>query len=305
MCRPPDALAPSSNRRWDVTVATHRLLPQGAVDDRLLATALEREGLSVRFAVWNDPAVDWHAGALTVVRSTWDYHLESHAWLQWLCVAGRQTRLLNPPELLRWNTDKRYLQQLQQAGVPCVPTLFADSTSPDLVPDPAWQSLVIKPAIAASARGTRCFSKIEFETAGREYLRQLTSAGTALLQPYMHGVDTKRERSLVFVDDQFSHAFSKPAFSVNANGSTPIRSHRPSNVELAVARNALAAAPSAALYARVDLVPSEEGPQLMELELIEPDLALRLHPDAAAALALGCRKALSKSAEAGAFAQST
>ena len=60
-------------------MATHRLLPQGAEDDQLLALALEREGLSVQFAVWNDPAVEWQAGALTVVRSTWDYHLQTDA----------------------------------------------------------------------------------------------------------------------------------------------------------------------------------------------------------------------------------
>lgn len=207
-------------------------------------------------------------------------------------MAGQRTRLLNPPELLRWNTDKRYLQELEQACVPCVPTLFVDSGSPEVAPDLAWEKLVIKPAIVASARGTRCFSKTEFETAGRAYLRQLTSAGTALVQPYMQGVDVKRERALVFVDGRFSHAFSKPAFSVNAIGSTTIQSHPPTSAELAVARHALAVAPSATLYARVDLVPSEEGPQLMELELIEPDLALRLHPPAAAALARGCRNAL-------------
>ena len=50
---------------------------------------------------------------------------------------------------------------------------------------------------------------------------------------------------------------------------------------LAVAEAALAAAPTAATYARVDLIRGNDGGlQLMELELIEPALFLHCVPDA-------------------------
>lgn len=55
-----------------------------------------------------------------------------------------------------------------------------------------------------------------------------------------------------------------------------------------MAQQVLAAAPELPLYARVDLIPDAGGALLMELELIEPDMALRLMPVAAERLALAC-----------------
>ena len=78
---------------FDVTLVTHAALPGGAPDDQQLAAALRHEGLAVRLAVWNDPSVQWRASPLTLVRSTWDYHREPHAWAQWLAEVGTQTRL--------------------------------------------------------------------------------------------------------------------------------------------------------------------------------------------------------------------
>ena len=94
-------------------------------------------------------------------------------------------------------------------------------------------------------------------------------------------VETERERSLVFIDGAFAHSFTKPLFSTNAMGSTVVLPHVPSTAELALAIVALAALPVRPLYARVDLIPGDDGPVLMELELIEPDLSLRLHQAAA------------------------
>jgi hypothetical protein len=117
----------------------------------------------------------------------------------------------------------------------------------------------------------------------------LALEGAVLLQPYLAEVETLRERSLVFIAGKFTHAFTKPAFASNATGRTEVQPHTPSAEELRVAKAALAAAPLPTLYARVDLAPAPGGPLLMELELIEPDLALRLCPAAAAELARQCR----------------
>ncbi len=74
-----------------VTLVTHAALAGGAPDDQLLAEALAREGLKTRFAVWNDPGVDWAASPLTVVRSAWDYHHAPQAWREWLSRAAPLT----------------------------------------------------------------------------------------------------------------------------------------------------------------------------------------------------------------------
>ncbi len=51
----------------------------------------------------------------------------------------------------------------------------------------------------------------------------------------------------------------------------------PSPAELAVAERVVAALPATA-YARVDLLPTADGPVLLELEVIEPSLFLHLDP---------------------------
>lgn len=272
---------------FDFTLVTHQGLPQGAQDDQLLAEALQRLGHSVRFAVWNDPTVDWSQGAVTLIRSTWDYHLAPEAWLSWLGEAGRKTRLVNPLELLRWNTDKRYLAELAAKGLPCLPTVFVEDAATSLsaiTSQQGWNDVVIKPAIGASARGARRFRGAEMGDAAEQHLRSLLQTSAVLVQPYMAVVERAQESCLIFIAGRFSHAFVKPAFSSGAAGHLAIQLHQPSAEELAVAEQVLQAAPMAPTYARVDLIPVEQGPMLMELELIEPDMALRLAPTGVASL---------------------
>ena len=282
--------------RFDITLVTHRGLPHGAQDDQRLAEALRHRGRSVRFAVWDDEAVDWGLSAVTLLRSTWDYHLAPQAWLAWLDRLEGQTRLINPPTLVRWNTDKRYLGELAGRGAPCLPTVFVEGTaSPSLASiaaGQAWSDVVIKPAIGASARGARRFREAEIAQAGEQHLTLLLQDGAVLVQPYMAVVEQAEERCLVFIGGQYSHAFVKPAFSSGAVGHASIRVHQASAAELDMAAQVLAAAPSASTYARVDLIPGEQGPMLMELELIEPDMALRLAPGSIERLAQVCEAVL-------------
>ena len=278
--------------RFDVTLVMHAALPEGALDDKHLAAALRDEGLNVRLAVWNDPSVDWTGSKLTVVRSTWDYHREPLAWSLWLEEAGTRTRLLNQPALLAWNTDKRYLRDLEAGGITCVPTWFVGQGEFPSLPLRGFDEWVVKPAIGASARAVRRFSAAEFALQGLEYARGLATEGAVLLQPYLKEVETVLERSLVFVAGEWSHAFTKPAFSSDAAGRTPVRPYTPNAAEFEAAQRALAVVPLSTLYARVDLVPAPDGPLLMELELIEPDLALRLHPMASVRLAKACKRML-------------
>lgn len=280
--------------RFDVTIATHAGLPDGTTDDRLLADALIATGASTRFSIWNDTTVDWSEAARTVIRSTWDYHLHADAWFAWLDAAGAVTQLVNPAPVLRWNSRKRYLLDLEAAGVPIVPTLHVDRGGAlDLaasLDERGWRDVVIKPAIGASAKGAERFARDAIAGA-QAHLDALLTAGDALIQPYQQAVEDQRERSLVFLDGRFSHAFTKPPFLRGIGDGAGESPHQASNAEVAVACRALDASPAPVTYARVDLVPSPGGARLMELELIEPDLGLRLHPPSAAALAAAVLRA--------------
>jgi hypothetical protein len=284
---------------FDVTIATHAAIPAGSTDDRLLAEALVSAGARVRVAVWNDPGIDWSLSTRTVIRSTWDYHLQPDAWFTWLETVVRHTILINDAATLRWNSDKRYLLDLQAAGVAIVPTLHLSrgtaSEIGDACAERGWVDVVIKPAVGASAKGAERFTGKAIATAGRAHLDTLLATGYALVQPYQAAVEGARERSLVYLDGAFSHAFTKPPFLRGTGDGLGEQIHDPEAGELGLADRALAAAPALVTYARVDLVPAPDGPRLMELELIEPDLGLRLHAPAAPALA---RAILARSAAA-------
>lgn len=279
------------NRQFDVTLVTYAGAPHGAPDDQVLADAIVRLGGRVRFAVWNDPRVDWAAAPCTVVRSTWDYFRNIDAWHVWLSATQAASRLVNPHPVLLWNTDKSYLSDLERRGVAIVPTMRVGNRSCDLAHECAvrgWTDIVVKPAVGASAFGARRFAKDAIEGAARAHLRELLSTGNALVQPFQTAVERERERSLVFVAGSYRHAFSKSAFSAGAaaaNAESGERDYEPTAEERDFAHRALAAAGAPVAYARVDLVPAPAGPLLMELELIEPYLALRHRPATALVLA--------------------
>jgi hypothetical protein len=274
---------------FDVTIATHAAMPGGSTDDRLLADALITAGVRVRLAVWNDPDIDWSLSIRTVIRSTWDYHLDPDAWFAWLARVAPVTRLINDAAVLRWNSAKRYMLDLERAGIAIVPTEHIwRGDRFDLAGGGAargWTDIVVKPAIGASAKGAERFTGAAIGDRAQAHLDALLGNGEALVQPYQDAVENARERSLVFLGGSFSHAFTKPPFLRGVGDGLGEQLHEPTGAEHRLAEFALAAAPGAVTYARVDVVPTPDGPRLMELELIEPDLGLRLHPPSIAALA--------------------
>ncbi|MBW9205652.1 hypothetical protein KV102_15815 [Mumia sp. zg.B53] len=263
------------------------------VDDAevtLLSDALGADGHDVAVEVWDDDAVDWHAYALTVVRSTWDYTPRREAFLEW---ARRVPRLRNRAEVIAWNTHKTYLRDLAQAGCPVIPTAWDVTDEETLVAHAdAWAipvdetEWVVKPAVSASSRDTARWSDVDDALA---HSRSLVEAGrTAMLQPYIASVDDEGETALLFVGGELSHAVVKGAMLRRGEGVRHDRDARESitpttatDAQLAVAAQALRAATQALgggpdlLYARVDVVTGRDGaPQLLELELTEPSLFL-------------------------------
>jgi hypothetical protein len=269
-----------------------------------LHAALQAAGARSATVLWDDPAVDWAGFDLALLRSTWDYTWRLDAFLRWADGAATRTRLFNPPALLRWNSDKRYLQALAQAGIATVPTHFV---APDgdaacaleaaraAWPDAEW---VIKPSISAGSRDTMRHGA-HAQAAMLSHLRGIQASGRhALIQPYLARVDSAGETALLFFDGVFSHAIRKgPLLRTDAAPTRAlfapehIQPRTPQADELALARHVLAALPAppgtaAPLYARVDLLRDDAGaPCLIELELIEPSLFLGFAPGAAQRLA--------------------
>src|ERR1700733_1208616 len=105
-----------------VALATCRNIPEPDVDEPLLVAALAAANIPARVLAWDDESVDWDAPRMTVVRSTWNYYLRPERFLAW--TEKRGTRLVNSPDVIRWNHHKRYLKDLAASGLPVVPTLW-------------------------------------------------------------------------------------------------------------------------------------------------------------------------------------
>ena len=245
------------------------------------AKALRAAGCSVDAVAWTE-LEDVAGYDLVLPLVAWGYHLDYQRWLALLdhAEAGRWP-MVNPPALLRWNSDKAYLAELAEGGVSTVPTLAVEACcDADLEEarrrfQAEW--LVIKPPVSASASGTHRIGP-------NDDLPAESRGQPMIVQPLIEEISRTGEFSLMLFDGEYSHAVVKRPksgdFRVQPHlGGVTLPSKAPPGA-VALAKQALVAAPARATYARVDIVPDDEGTlRIMELELIEPALFLDHAPD--------------------------
>jgi hypothetical protein len=287
-----------------VALATCRDLPAGDEDGPALVAALRDLAITAQWQVWDDPDVDWRQFDVTLIRSTWDYTFARADFLRW---AADIDDLHNCHQIVEWNSDKRYLQDLSDAGLPIVATEWLAPGERRVGPPAPAFEFVLKPTVGAGSRGTGRFDPRQpgAAMAAAAHLQALHDAGrTVMRQPYLAGVDTAGEAALVYLGGRFSHAITKQAMLAPAAvhalepGSTRelfvaerISARTPSPAELALGDRVLAYVSDrfgGPVYARVDLLPGPDGPDrpvVIELELVEPSLFLAYDGDAAAHLA--------------------
>jgi hypothetical protein len=272
-----------------IAFATCPALPDGWADDHEAARLAGAE-----YAVWDDPEVDWEAYDWVVLRSVWDYSIRIEEFLAWCAAVGAE-RLRNTPEMVAFDSDKRYLGEL---GVPIAPTTFVGPGDP--LPSLDGE-VVVKPNVSAGARSTGRFAPARHAEALALIGRIRESGRTAIVQSYLADVDRNGETALVFIAGELSHVLHKKPV-LRTEGEAPL-SDGPLQAaavmlddDLVVAgqadeaQRAFAAEVMAAvtdrfavpLYARVDIAADADGlPVLMELEAIEPNLYLATAPGAA------------------------
>lgn len=262
----------------------------------LLVAACARLGFDARPAVWDDREMNWAAFSGVLIRTCWDYHLKSEAFVDWLDRLDRTgIPVWNPTPLIRWNIDKRYLCTLADHGLAVVPTEWIDPARPPrlahLLRSRQWSDVVVKPAISASAQGLWRASASTADADQPRFEAQLAS-GAALVQPFMSEVTQDGEWSIVFLGGTFSHAVRKNAgpddFRVQSHLGGTATAATPPQALITDAADALRMASLITrvplghmLYARIDGVERKGRLVLMELECIEPQLFLT-HDDHAA-----------------------
>ena len=257
------------------------------------AAVLLRAGFSVEARDWTDPG-DLSGFDLVMPLVAWGYHQDPSRWHALLDRLEREAvPTLNPVPLLRWNSDKRYLAELDRKNVATIPTRLVESLD-----DPALDAarsefgdrLVIKPPVSASAYGTHLLGPTDPVPSDALGL-------PILVQPFLRSVASEGEYSIMLFGGSFSHSIVKRPkagdYRVQPHlGGTELPCEPPAGA-IDLALNALAAAPAKAAYARVDMVRDNEGNlAIIELELIEPALWLQHAPDGGESFAAALRSAL-------------
>ena len=257
------------------------------IDDALAIQPLQDLGWAVRELNWRARA-DWNAFGAVVIRSTWDYMDDPDAFLDVLrAIDASDAVLVNDLDLVLWNLEKTYLRDLAARGVDVVPTRWAhEGVTLDLeTAFKAFQAdeLVVKPVVGANAKDAFRVSRADLPGFA-PILEETFAEREYLVQPFAAGILEEGEFSLFFFDGTFSHAILKRPevndFRAQEEHGATIESVDPEPRLLRSAARAVAVLPSPPLYARVDLVRHRAGFAVMELELVEPSLYLRMAPEA-------------------------
>lgn len=286
-----------------IALVSHGITDPAYIDDDLplLVDALGEAGLPATIVLWTDPSIAWEDFDLVIIRSPWDYPWKSREFLDWLHRVASVSRVLNTPDLIRWNIDKVYLRDITAVSdVPIVPTTFCTTIDEVSAACAALASarIVIKPSVSAGSQNTGLFDAGDpgaLHLAGHI----LEIGKTVMVQPAIEGVQEHGEHALLYFNGRFSHAISKgPLLAVGGGLLGGVYVEQivgvdPGKAELAVgdaliaavttvlAGSGLSASDALPLYARIDVVDDPDlGPLVLEAELFEPSLFLGTHPDA-------------------------
>lgn len=287
------------NPALDIAFVTYADLPGGDPDDGLALAELIKLGYRAAFIDWQDESFDYGCCGVVVLRSTWNYHKMPEAFRSWLLRVAERSRVINSCRLVNWNLSKKYLAELELKGISIVPTVFVDKAvgadEVESICSRLGPKIVVKPTLGLATHGVKLYDIGEFtdiakctDIANRtdigkfseiaKHINQLCSESSAMVQPFLESVETCGERSLIFIDGQFSHAVRKSAFQhLAVAGEAGEIAVVATEEEISFGGRVIDVLPESPLYARVDLLRSAEGQLLLlELELIEPSLFLAL-----------------------------
>lgn len=237
-----------------------------------LRPAFEARGITLGDVSWDDETADWASYDAVIIGTTWDYWDRLGEFLAALSAIEAKTRLFNPSALVRWNSRKTYLRDLEARGAKLIPTLWLD-TCGEAEARAAFDqlgadTLVFKRQVGAGAKGQHKLTR-------GEAIPDMPHP--MMVQPFLPMIQTEGELSFIFIDGELSHALVKRAqpgdYRIQSSYGGREEVLHPSAEDLAAAKSVLGALDAAPLYGRVDMLRGEDGGlQLMELEVIEPYL---------------------------------
>lgn len=271
-----------------VALVTFSKLPKLFGSDNLLIDPFKKHGFKPLAVPWDKRDVSWENFDLVILRSCWNYHTripEFHDWLNKL--ESLKVNLWNPVNVIRWNMNKKYLLDLEKKGVPIIPTLLFNKEAikdiRQLIDKKRWKEVVIKPAIGASAYKILKVNSRQIDSQ-LPYMEKVLQETEIIIQPFMEEVITMGEFSFVFINKKYSHAVlkkpKKDEFRSQIEfGGTELAVKPPPQL-ISQTQQAIDKIKSSLLYTRIDGLNIDGKLQIMEMELIEPDLFFKTNKNA-------------------------
>ncbi|MEO9513710.1 MAG: hypothetical protein ABJN84_10555 [Flavobacteriaceae bacterium] len=269
------------------------------LEDELVSKALRKKGIHVIRKAWDDETFDWTTTKYGLFRATWDYFDRFPEFSNWLKSVSEKTQLINSKKLIDWNIDKHYMQDLSTKDVHIPRTLFIEPENKTTLNNSIQKAketlgfiaedFVLKPCIAGGARHTYKFHGREYEKY-EPIFQELITQEAMMLQEFQKNIVAEGEISMMVFNGKFTHAILKIAktgdFRVQDDYGGSVHKYNPTDEEIAFAEKVIQVTPELPLYARVDIFrDNEERLALAELEIFEPELWFRHHPEAADILA--------------------
>lgn len=255
--------------------------------DRKLLPLLLEKGYETEVVVWDQPKINWESFDCLIFRNTWDYYEKEDEFRKWLEKLNFQNiKTVNPLTLIQWNLHKFYLKELEEKGIPILKTFFLEKGSffdfENQVPKEI-NELVLKPAFSAGSYLTTKFKRESWKQIFATYQEHFLNKDF-LLQPFRPEIQSLGETSMIFFNGTFSHAINKRPkendFRVQVQYGGIYKSFQPTLALIQQAEKVIHALPQQSMYARVDGIVKGDTLELMEIELIEPDLYFNIVPDA-------------------------
>lgn len=250
-------------------------------DDKLL-NFLKEKGLNIERVIWNDEHIKWEDYSLAILKSPWDYFDMIEDFYSWLNhLEAKNIKLLNPIEVVRWNANKQYLQEIEAAGLKITPSFFIQNKESvnleHFFEKFNTNKLIVKPCVSGGAKNTFKVTADNVNEVNQK-LNILIQDEDFIIQPFLPEILENGEWSFVFFNGAYSHSLIKQAkpgdFRVQPAHGGSVHPQKPSEELIATAQQYITLFAKDCLYARVDGTFVNGEFLLMELELIEPFLFL-------------------------------
>lgn len=264
--------------------------PEG---EALLRDALADRGIDSTREVWSDGIEELSEYDALLIRSCWDYHKRPKAFRRWLDrLDDVEATIFNPPEVLRWNMNKQYLRDLDEAGLPVIPSEFfpaeSDRDVGEVLKQRGWDDVVIKPLVGASGHEMMKCHRSELSDKTEE-LQQLDKQEGFFVQPFLERIQSEGEWSFVFFGGEYQYAIHKQPgdddFRAHNHRGGTYRHAEPDPAWIEHVEELVDRFPHDCLYQRMDGVIEEDRLTIMEVEALEPSFYFTHYPSGAEVLA--------------------